>query len=592
MSKLAHNQSSNSRSLPKAPTGIQGLDEVTVGGLPRGRPTLVCGSAGCGKTLLAMEFLVRGATQFGEPGVFMAFEETADELAENVRSLGFDLVDLAERQKILVDHVHVERSEIEETGEYDLEGLFIRLGHAIDSIGAKRVVLDTIETLFGGLSNSAILRSELRRLFRWLKDNGVTAVITGERGDGTLTRQGLDEYVSDCVIMLDHRVTDQVSTRRLRIVKYRGTVHGTNEYPFLIDETGVSVLPITSMGLRHEALEERISTGVPRLDTMLGGDGVYRGSSVLVSGTAGTGKTSLAGHFADATCRRGERCLYLAFEESESQLMRNMRSIGLDLAPWLKKGLLRFHASRPTALGLETHLALIHKLINEFQPRTVVVDPISNLIDAGTSGEAEAMLTRLIDFLKARQVTAFFTSLTRGGDTLEATQFGVSSIIDTWLLLRDIELGGERNRGIYVLKSRGMAHSNQIREFLLTDHGVELRDVYVGQEGVLTGSMRLAQEAREQAASVNRQQEIERRQRELERKRSALDAQIAALRGQFEAEEDELKLLLTQEEVAADRVRQSRDEMAHSRKADQQSKAPTTSNGSRTRKTVPQGGRK
>jgi circadian clock protein KaiC len=574
--------------LPKAPTGIAGLDEITGGGLPRGRPTLVCGSAGCGKTLLAMEFLVRGATQFGEPGVFMAFEETAEELAHNVRSLSFDLEDLGEQQKLLVDYVHVERSEIEETGEYDLEGLFIRLGHAIDSIGARRVVLDTIETLFGGLSNAAILRSELRRLFRWLKDKGVTAVVTGERGDGTLTRQGLEEYVSDCVIVLDHRVNEQLSTRRLRIVKYRGTTHGTNEYPFLIDETGISVLPVTSLGLRHEASGERISTGIPRLDTMLGGAGVYQGGSVLISGTAGTGKTSLAAHFADATCRRGQRCLYFAFEESESQLVRNMRSIGLDLAPWLKKGLLRVHATRPTAYGLEMHLAALHKLVNDFQPRVVIVDPITNFLKAGTASEAESMLMRLIDFLKMEQITALFTTLTHGVDTREQSQVGISSLIDTWLLLRDIELGGERNRGIYVLKSRGMAHSNQIREFLLTDHGVELKDVYVGPEGVLTGSLRLAQEARERAAALSRQQEIEHRQRNLERKRQALDAQLAALRGQVEAEEEELKLLIAQEQAAADRARQDQAEMARSRKAD--AAAETASN--RSRRMTPQGGRK
>ena len=588
MSKAAINHNSKSRSLPKAATGIQGLDEITGGGLPRGRPTLVCGSAGCGKTLLAMEFLVRGATEFGEPGVFLAFEETAEELAQNVRSLGFDLEELADQNKLLVDYVHVERSEIEETGEYDLEGLFIRLGHAIDSIGARRVVLDTIETLFGGLSNAAVLRSELRRLFRWLKDKGVTAVITGERGDATLTRQGLEEYVSDCVIVLDHRVTEQLSTRRLRIVKYRGTTHGTNEYPFLIDENGISVLPLTSLGLRQEASYERISTGVPRLDDMLGGAGVYRGSSVLITGTAGTGKTSLAAHFADATCRRGERCLYFAFEESESQLVRNMRSLGLDLAPWLKKGILRFHATRPTAYGLEMHLATLHKLANEFHPRVVIVDPITTFLNAGTSVEAESMLMRLIDFLKARQITALFTSLTHGGDHLEQSQTGISSLIDTWLLVRDIELGGERNRGLYVLKSRGMAHSNQIREYLLTDHGVELKEVYVGPEGVLTGSMRLAQEAREQAATLSRQQEIERRQRDLERKRQALEAQIVAQRGQFEAEQDELKLLIAQEQAAADRAGQNREQMARSRKADEPAETP----GSRSRRMTPQGGRK
>jgi circadian clock protein KaiC len=578
----------NSRSLPKAATGIQGLDEITGGGLPRGRPTLVCGSAGAGKTLLAVEFLVRGVTEFGEPGVFMAFEETVEELAQNVRSLGFDLEQLADQNKLLVDYVHIERSEIEETGEYDLEGLFIRLGHAIDSIGARRVVLDTIETLFGGLSNVAVLRSELRRLFRWLKDKGVTAVITGERGDGTLTRQGLEEYVSDCVIVLDHRVTEQLSTRRLRIVKYRGTPHGTNEYPFLIDENGIFVLPVTSMGLRQEASDERISTGVPRLDDMLGGAGVYRGSSVLITGTAGTGKTSLAAHFADATCRRGERCLYFAFEESESQLVRNMRSLGLDLAPWLKKGILRFHATCPTAYGLEMHLATLHKLTNEFHPRVVIVDPITTFLNAGTSVEAESMLMRVIDFLKAQQITALFTSLTHGGDHLERSQTGISSLIDTWLLVRDIELGGERNRGMYVLKSRGMAHSNQIREYLLTDHGVELKDVYVGPEGVLTGTMRLAQEAREQAATLSRQQEIERRQRDLERKRQALEAQIVAQRGQFEAEQDELKLLIAQEQAAADRAGQNREEMARSRKAGDPAETP----GSRSRRMTPQGRRK
>jgi circadian clock protein KaiC len=575
-------------SLPRTSTGIPGLDEITGGGLPRGRPTLVCGRAGCGKTLFAVEFLVRGASQFGEPGVFMAFEETAEELAQNVRSLGFDLKALAAQKKLLIDHVHVDRSEIEETGEYDLGGLFIRLGHAIDTIGAKRVVLDTIETLFGGLSNTAVLRSELRRLFRWLKDKGVTAVITGERGDGTLTRHGLEEYVSDCVIVLDHRVTEQLSTRRLRIVKYRGTVHGTNEYPFLIDEDGISVLPITSLGLRHEASEERISMGVPRLDAMLGGTGVYRGSSVLISGTAGTGKTSIAAHFADATCRRNERCLYFAFEESESQLVRNMHSIGLDLMPWLKKGVLRFHATRPTAYGLETHLAALHKLVSEFEPRVVIVDPITNFLKAGTHAEAEGMLMRLIDFLKARQTSALFTSLTHGGGGQEQSEVGISSLMDTWLLLRDIELGGERNRAVYILKSRGMAHSNQIREFLLTDHGVELRDVYVGPEGVLTGSMRLAQEAREQAAALGRQEEIERLQRDLERKRRALDAGITMQRAQFAAEEEELKLLIAQEQATAGRLTEGRQKLARSRKADEPARVASN----RSRRMANPGGRK
>jgi circadian clock protein KaiC len=589
MSKAGEGRRQAGRTLPKTPTGIAGLDEITGGGLPRGRPTLVCGSAGCGKTLLAMEFLVGGATQFGEPGVFMAFEETSEDLAQNVRSLGFDLEELAEQKKLLVDYVCIERSEIEEPGEYDLEGLFIRLGHAIDTLGARRVVLDTIERLFGGLSNAAILRSELRRLFRWLKDKGVTAVITSERGAGQLTRQGLEEYVSDCVIVLDHRVNEQLSTRRLRIVKYRGTTHDTNEYPFLIDEDGISVLPITSMALRHEASGERISTGIPRLDTMLGGEGVYRGSSVLVSGTAGTGKTSLAAHFADAACRRGERGLHLAFEESESQLVRNLRSIGVDLGPWLKRGLLRIHATRPTSCGLEIHLVTLHKLVDGFQPRVVIVDPITTFLAAGTVGETESMLMRLIDLLlKMLQITAVFTNLTHGEESREQSPVGVSSLIDTWLLLRDIELGGERNRGLYVLKSRGMAHSNQICEFLLTDRGVELKDVYVGPEGVLTGSMRLAQEAREQGAALGRRQEIQRRRRELERKRRVLESQMAALHGQIEAEEEELQVLLAQDEDGDDLVRQGREAMARSRQADQPAETPNN----RSRKMTPQGGRK
>ncbi|HET9325322.1 MAG TPA: circadian clock protein KaiC [Candidatus Eisenbacteria bacterium] len=562
-------------SIAKAPTGVAGLDEITGGGFPRGRPTLVCGSAGCGKTLLAIEFLVRGATQFDEPGVFIAFEETAEELTENVRSLGFDLEKLARQQKLLVDYVHIERSEIEEAGEYDLEGLFIRLGHAIDTIGAKRVVIDTIEVLFGGLSNAAVLRSELRRLFRWLKDKGVTAVITGERGDGQLTRQGLEEYVSDCVIALDHRVRDQLSTRRMRIVKYRGSFHGTNEYPFLIDENGISVLPITSLGLRHEASNERISTGIPRLDAMLGGQGFYRGSSVLISGTAGIGKTSLAAHVADAACRRGEGCLYFAFEESQSQLVRNMGSIGLDLGQWVREGRLRFHASRPTLHGLEAHLASIHKWINEFESQVVIIDPITNFLRAGEESDAESMLIRLIDFLKTRQITAIFTSLTHGGQSLEQSGIGISSLVDTWLLLRDIELAGERNRGMYILKSRGMAHSNQIREYLLTPNGIELNDVYVGPDGVLTGSMRLAQEAREQAVATSRQEDIERRRRQLERKRQMLEAQIKALQAQFEVEEEEFQGHIDQEQAAVDLVRRDQERMAVSRQADEPLGPPT-----------------
>lgn len=554
--------------LPKAPTGIDGFDEITGGGLPRGRTSLVCGSAGCGKTLFAMEFLIRGATEFDEPGVCITFEETAEDLAQNVRSLGFDVEKLIAEDKIAIDFIRIERSEIDEAGEYDLEGLFLRLGLAIDSVGAKRVVLDTIETLFSGFTNQAVLRSELRRLFRWLKDKGVTAVITGERGDGALTRQGLEEYVSDCVILLDHRVTEQTSTRRLRIVKYRGTTHGTNEYPFLIDETGFSVMPITSMALQHAASGERISSGVPRLDTMLGGDGFYRGTSILVSGTAGTGKTSLSGHFADATCRRGERCLYFAFEESQDQNVRNMASIGLNLKQWIDHGLLKFHATRPTMHGLEQHLAAMHKLINEFEPTAVIVDPISNFMNASTRREAETMLIRLVDFLKVKGITAFFTSLTSGGHAAEATEQRMSSIVDTWILVRDIELGGERNRGIYILKSRGMAHSNQVREFVLTDHGIELREVYIGPEGVLTGSMRLAQEARERASTLLRDQEIEKKKRVLDRRRKAVAAQIAALEAELEAEELEANIVRDQERARETELQVDRSRMSASRKAD------------------------
>ncbi len=556
------------RSLPKAPTGIEGLDEVTRGGFPRGRPTLICGSAGAGKTLLAMEFLVRGATEYNEPGVFMAFEETALELTQNVRSLGFDLDELVEEKKLAIDFVRIERSEIDETGDYDLEGLFIRLGAAIDAIGAKRVVLDTIENLFAGLQNEGILRGELRRLFRWLKDRGVTAVITAERGDGSLTRHGLEEYVSDCVILLDHRVTDQVSTRRLRIVKYRGTAHGTNEYPFLIDEDGFSVLPVTSLGLQHEVSEERISSGVARLDTMLGGKGFYRGTTILVSGTAGTGKTSLAASFVDAACRRGERCLYFSFEESPGQMIRNMRSIGLDLEQWFRKKLLQFHSSRATFYGLEMHLAIIHKIVQEFQPKVVVLDPIGSLIQAGNRRDAHAMMIRLIDFLKQRQITAFLTNLTSGGEALERTDVEISSIVDTWLFTRDIELEGERNRALYVLKSRGMKHSNQLREFVLTPQGVDLLDVYVGPEGVLTGSSRLSQEAREKAAALARRNEAERRDRDRMRKREALEARIAALRKEFEVEETEAETASAQEESVEETIAQNREAMSRSRQAD------------------------
>lgn len=547
--------------LEKCPTGITGLDEITNGGIPRGRPTLICGSAGCGKTLFGIEFLVRGVKEFNEPGVFVAFEERPEELAENVQSLGFDLRQMEKQHKLFVEYIQVERSEIAETGDYDLEGLFLRLGDAIDTVGAKRVVLDTLETLFSGFDNQAILRAELRRLFRWLKDRGVTAIITAERGDGALTRQGLEEYVSDCVILLDHRLSGPVATRRLRVVKYRGTSHGTNEYPFLIDESGVDVLPITSIGLSHEASTERVSTGIDDLDVMLGG-GVYRGATTLVSGTAGSGKSSIAAHIVRAACERGERALYFAYEESPQQIARNMRSVGVDLTKWIKQGALRIIASRPTSFGLEMHLATIHKAIRDHKPQVVVIDPITNFFSIGDANEVKAMLMRLVDFLKSQQITAVFNSLTAGGRALEATEAGISSIIDTWLLLRDIELNGERNRAMYILKSRGTAHSHQIREFLLTPRGIRLIQPYLGSEGVLTGSARVAQEAKEAAAARVRTQEAERKRLEIERRRETREAQINALRAEMDADSQELELLSAAETSRREQQERDRETMA------------------------------
>src|ERR1700722_32953 len=558
----------------KCASGIAGLDEITGGGFPRGRTSFVCGSAGCGKTQLAMEFIARGARDYNEPGVFMSFEENEEELKSNVRSLGFDLDDLIERNLLAMDYVAVERSEIEETGEYDLEGLFVRLQHAISSVGAKRVALDTIEALFSGLNNQAILRAELRRLFRWLKVQSVTTVITGERGEGTLTRQGIEEYVSDCVITLDHRVTEQLSTRRLRIVKYRGSTHGTNEYPFLITHTGISVLPITSLSLNHAVSNERVSTGVPRLDTMLGGQGYYRGTTILLTGTAGTGKTSLAGTFVDAACRRGERCLYLAFEESQDQIIRNMRSIGIDLQPHVSKGLLKFHASRPTFYGLEMHLLVTHLLVEEQRPAIVVIDPVTNLVSGGSVGDVHAMAMRLVDYLKGRGITTVMTTLTSGGNNLEQSEINISSLIDTWLLVRDIESGGERNRGLYVLKSRGMAHSNQIREFRLTDHGIELLDVYLGPDGVLTGSARLVQEAKAQSDEAEREDGARRRYLEVEAERKALAAQVAALEAKISLQDKEMQALQSQEKAQGQRRVAGREAMAKSRRADVPATAP------------------
>jgi circadian clock protein KaiC len=565
--------------LAKCPTGIRGLDEITQGGLPQGRPTLICGAAGCGKTLLGIEFLVRGATEYKEPGVFMAFEESEGELAMNVTSLGMDLQRLVAENKLRIDSVRIERSEIQETGDYDLGGLFIRLGAAIDAIGAKRVVLDTLEVLFSGLTNHAIVRSELRRLFRWLKEKGVTAIITGERGDGTMTRYGLEEYVADCVIMLDNRVTDQLCTRRLRVVKYRGSAHGTNEYPFLVGKQGISVLPITSMGLDYQASTKRVSTGVPRLDTMLDGQGYYMGSSVLISGAAGSGKTSLAAAFVHGACQRGEKCLYLAFEESPSQIMRNMQSIGFKLEPFVKRGLLQYQAARPSNEGLESHLARIEELVHTFQPAAVVVDPVTSLLAVGDSSEVKSALARLTDLLKARGITALYTSLTPGGDAPDQTEVGISSLMDTWLLVRNLESEGERNRGLYILKSRGMGHSNQVREFVLSDKGIQLLDVYTGSGKLLTGAARLAQEERERAEEELHQQEMEAKRAEIARRRAETAAQIESLRAALESEDRELTQLTAVSAARQKGIARGRAELSRSRMADSDKTVRGGSNG-------------
>jgi circadian clock protein KaiC len=556
-------------SLAKVRTGIEGFDEITMGGLPRARATLVCGGAGCGKTLFAMEFLINGVVRFGEPGVFVAFEETPCELAENTGSLGFDLKRLATEKKLVVEHVVVDRGCMAEAGAFDLDGLFIRLGYAIDSIGAKRVVLDTLEVLFGGLPNPAVLRTEIHRLFRWLKDRGVTAVVTAERGEGSITRDGLEEYVSDCVVVLDHRVLDQISTRRMRVVKYRGSLHGTNEFPFLILDSGISVMPLAALSLTHAASTKRISIGVPALDAMFGGGGLFQGTVALVSGTAGSGKTSLAGYFAKANSQPGSKCLYFAFEESREQIIRNLRSIGLDLEPEFAAGRLSFHCCRPTSHNLELHLVLMHQIIDEFRPDAVVVDPISNLTTVAPTPAVRAMLTRLIDHLKTLQVTAFFTNFTQANTlTAELTDVGVSSLVDTWMAVRDLETDGERSRGLSILKSRGMAHSNQVREFRMTDQGVELIDVYLGPDGMLTGAARVARQARERAGAAVRDRDLERRRRTLERRRAAIDSQIAAMHDELESEARELEQEI-ETELLCESIRASdRAEMARTRHVD------------------------
>jgi circadian clock protein KaiC len=550
--------------LEKAPTGIPGLDQITEGGLPRGRVSLVAGSAGAGKTLLALEFLVAGARKYGEPGVLVSFEESAEKVTLNVRSLGFDLDQLQRDGLLTVISFQIEPAEIISTGAFDLEPLFLILDDAIGRLGARRVVLDTVEVLFGAFGDDSTIRSERNRLARWLEERGLTAIVTGERGTTSLTRHGIDEYVTDCVIVLDHRVTEEISTRRLRVVKYRGSAHGTNEFPFLISARGFVVLPITSVALDYGASDERVSTGVDRLDHMLGG-GVFCGSTTLVTGTAGTGKTSLGAHLVNAACARGERALWVLLEESPAQVLRNMRSVGLDLKPWVDAGLLRIWSAHPSAYGLETHLAVLAQLIEEVSPSVAVLDGIAGLASGAPSSEVTSLVARQLDLLKSREITTMATSL---GDADESSTLEVSSLVDNWLLLRNVEANGERNRLLFVLKSRGTAHSNQVREFVLTNHGIELVEVYVGPAGMLAGSARLAQEAVERDAEARQADDLERHRRELRSAISEREAHLVAVQDQLSAERAEFDRMDRRERRQAAEAETDRQTMATKRWAD------------------------
>ena len=558
---------SSPQGISKSPTGIGGFDDLTLGGVPTGRPTLVCGSAGCGKTLFASTFLIHGARDFDEPGVFVTFEERPGDIVDNVASLGFALNKLVDDQKIAFEYIALDRSELEEAGDYDLEGLFLRLEAAIDSVGAKRVVLDTIESLFSVFSNQAILRAEIRRLFDWLKDKGMTTVITAERGDGSLTRQGLEEYVSDCVILLDHRVHNQVSTRRLRIVKYRGTAHGTNEYPFLIDQDGFSVLPVSSLGLNHKVSEERISSGIADLDSMLTGSGFHRASSILVSGVAGSGKSTVAASFANAACAAGERALVFSFEESADQSVRNMKSIGIDTGRWIKADKLRFIATRPTFYSLEMHLAVMLREVTRFNPSLVVLDPISSFMESGDRMEIQSMLLRVVDFLKSHGITAVFTHLMHGQEGRVETDAGLSSIMDAWILLLNREVSGEFNRELYLLKARGLSHSNQVREFIMSDEGIKLVPPYLGESGALTGSARKNEEARSRRAEMRRRAELSKVQQQIQQKRRRAKAQMEALQAELDADEIELNAMTQGEDEYLRQAAEDTVEMERSRKS-------------------------
>jgi circadian clock protein KaiC len=561
------------KALEKAPTGITGFEDITFGGLPKGRPTLVAGGAGSGKTMFAMEFIVHGATEFNEPGVYVTFEENVNDLKQNFASVGYDLEKLIEEKKIIIDHVFLDRSLILETGEYDLEALFIRLGYSIDSIGAKRVALDTIEVLFSGLSNHALLRSELVRLFRWLKERGITAVVTGEKGEHTLTRYGLEEYIADCVIILDSRVTEQINTRRLRIAKYRGSTHGMDEYPFLIGKEGIIIFPITSIKTDYKLSREKISSGIPKLDSMLDGKGFFRGSSVLYTGTAGTGKTSFAADFVDAACRRGEKCLYIAMEETQDQIVRNMRSIGLDLDQWVKKGLLEFFITRPALYGLETHIVMIENLLKKYQPKNMVLDPISDFTAIGGGREVKSMLTRLQDIMKEREITSVYTDLITGDINTRQAEVYISSMIDTWIMLRNMEYNGERNRSLTIIKSRGMPHSNQLREFKFSDKGIDLIAPYIGPAGVLMGSAKVIQEAKDKAHITDVEREIDHKRTLLAEKHRVYEARKVALEAEFHTEDATLAKSIDQAKQDLEIISLDRSVMARERKAEMDKKA-------------------
>ena len=460
--------------LPKSLTGIQGLDDITYGGIPQNRPTLLVGSIGTGKTIFAMEYIINGITMFNEPGVFMTFEEQTDELQINVTSMGYNLSKLIADNKIYLEHLHIDHREIQATGKYDIEGLFIRIEMAIEKVKAKRIVLDALDTLFIGL-DSQILRSEIKRLFFWLKEKKVTAIITSEVGDIFLTRLGFEEVVADCVIELNNRLNNQISTRRLRIVKYRGSYHSTNEYPFMIDHKGITIFPIISEAPQIIVSNERISSGIKQIDEMLDGRGFYVGSSILVSGSAGTGKSSIAASFIKDVCEKKGTALYCAFEEAPNQIKRNMASIGIFLEPYEKSGNLHFYYSRPTLQTLELHFIAIKKLIKQINPSVVILDPITNLMIENINSDIRTMLTRFVDYLKMEQITVLLTAtLTVSSLELIQSNEGISSMVDTCIMIQEKNIIDSRRRTLYIMKSRGICNSKKEVEFIITSEGISI----------------------------------------------------------------------------------------------------------------------